>query len=606
MQTGLLTGIDYTVIIIYLLGMVGLGLWFSRYQKTAEDYFVAGRRMGWFVLSISIWVSLTSANSMLGCPGYAYEHNLQFVPVLWLLIVPIALIVIYGILPVFHSLSLTTAYTYLERRFGLNVRMLGSTLFIFLRGGWLASVIYAPSVALAAVIDIPGLTELQEISTAVVLVGVVATIYTALGGIEADMWSDVIQFFVFVGGMALIWFYVLRDVGGWNEVWRIGAETGRTFPMSSGREFWDWVLRPGLNPAVELTFLWILAGTALGGLNDMGTDQLTLQRYFSARSIKESIRALWIARISDIPLMPLLYITGTGIFAYFYVHGAQYSNLPTNADQMMPYFVAALLPVGVSGLFIAALFAATMSSVDSGINSLSAACVTDFYERLRGTRSSARSRPIFDSFAAILLAVVITAAAVAVAVLCIPALRIAVSQGGLAATVAVVVIALGVAAILCVRVTLPWMRRILARVEPEHADDAHYLRVARWATIVWGMLATVTALFVGGIGQIYRIAVSLMGFWAGPLLGIFLLALFTRRANATGAVVGAIVGAACTSVWARLGFTPWMYAFIGVVPTLVVGYLVSLATAPPRSEQIEGLTIYTHFPVDKEEPSGGA
>ncbi len=605
MQTGLLSGIDYAAIIVYLLGMIGLGVWFSRFQKTSEDYFVAGRRMGWFVLSISIWVSLTSANSMLGCPGYAYKHDLQFVPVMWLLIIPIAIVVIYTILPVFHALSLTTAYTYLERRYGLSVRMIGSTLFILLRGGWLATVIYAPSVALSAVVDIPGLTEQQEIWAAVALVGIVATIYTTLGGIEADMWSDVIQFFVFAGGMILIWFYVLRDVGGWSQVWGIASQTGHTYPMTSGKEFWSWVFNPDLKPAVELMFLWLLMGQTLGQLNDMGTDQLTLQRYFSARSIKESIRALWIARISDIPLMALLYITGTGIFVYFSVHAAQYPNLPENTDQMLPYFVAAVLPVGISGLFIAALFAATMSSVDSGINSLSAACITDFYDRLRGTQSTESSRGVFDKFVAAILAAIITGIAW-VLVLSLPAVQQLVGAGSAVASVAITVIAAVLALGLYAGVLLPLIRTTLARIAPEHAADAHYLRVSRWATLIWGLLATITALFVGRLGNIYLIATKMMGFWTGPLLGIFLLGLFTRRANATGVLVGAITGAICTTIWAQyLQFTPFLYSFVGLVPTVVVGYLVSLATAPPNPEQIEGMTIYTHFPVDKEQVSGG-
>ncbi len=163
MRTGLLTGTDYAVIIVYLMGMMGLGAWLSRRQKTSEDYFVAGRRMGWFVLSISCWVSLTSAGSMLGNPGFAYAHDLQLVPITWMILIPVVLIVIYGIVPVLHSLSLTTAYTYLERRYGLSVRMLGSVLFILLRGGWMTMVIYAPALALSAVVEIPGLTEQQEI-----------------------------------------------------------------------------------------------------------------------------------------------------------------------------------------------------------------------------------------------------------------------------------------------------------------------------------------------------------------------------------------------------------------------------------------------------------
>jgi len=600
MEKGLLTVGDWVAIAIYLVGMVGVGWWVSKRQKTSEDYFVAGRRMGWFTLTLSIWVSLTSANSMLGCPGYAYEHDLQFVPVMWLLVIPIAIVIIYTILPVFHALSLTTAYTYLERRFGLNVRMIGSTLFILLRGGWLATVIYAPSVALSAVIDIPGIAEHHETLAIILTLGVVATIYTTMGGIEADIWSDVIQFFIFAGGIVLVWFYVLRDVGGWHEVWYVAKQTGHTYPMSSGKEFWDWVLHPGLKFSVELTFLWILIGNTFGQLNDAGTDQLTLQRYFSARSIKESVRAIWIARLADIPLMALLWLTGTGIFVYFQMHGDRFANLPQNPDQMLPYFVAAVLPVGISGLFIAALFAATMSSVDSGMNSLSAACITDFYRRLRGTEGTESTRRAFDKFAAALLALVTVGILVALSLRIVPRawlatqssiglLIVAMTGACLAAIVGLVVYAFA---------TRPLLRRALARIQPEVADEAHYLRASRYVTVFWGIIATFVALFVGQLGQIYKIAVMMMGFWTGPLLGIFLLGIFTRRANAPGVIAGAIVGAICAGIWALvLHYTPWLYAFVGLVPTVVVGYLVSVATTPPKPEQIEGMTFYTRFPI---------
>jgi len=603
MQEGLLTAGDWVAIGIYLIGIMVLGWWISKRQKTSEDYFVAGRRMGWFTLSISIWVSLCSANTMLGAPGYAYAHDLQFLPVVWLLVIPIAIIVIYTILPVFHPLSLTTAYTYLERRYGLSVRMIGSILFILLRGGWLATVIYAPSVALSAVIDIPGIAEHQETWAIILTLGVVATIYTTMGGIEADIWSDVIQFFIFIGGMIFVWVYVIRDVGGWHEVWHIAKQTGHAYPMSSSGEFWDWIRNPNLKFSVELTFLWILMRQSLSQLNDTGTDQLTLQRYFSARSIKESIRAVWIARLSDIPLVTLLYITGTGIFAYFQLHGDKFANIPQNPDQMLPYFVAAVLPVGVSGLFIAALFAATMSSVDSGMNSLSATCITDFYRRLRGTESTESSRRSFDKFVATLGAVVITGILVAIGLSILPGTWIAAQSlvGLLIVVLTAACLAVIVGLVVYGFVTRPLLRRIMARTQPEVADEAHYLRASRYTTVFWGVVATFVALFVGQLGQIYRIAVMLMGFWTGPLLGIFLLGLFTRRANATGVIVGALTGAICCSIWALLlHYTPWLYAIVGLIPTVTIGYLVSVATTPPEPEQIEGMTFYTRFPLDKD------
>ena len=176
----------------------------------------------------------------------------------------------------------------------------------------------------------------------------------------------------------------------------------------------------------------------------------------------------------------------------------------------MAHKLNTVLP-GLAGLFIAALFAATMSSVDSGINSISAAIITD------------------------------------------------------------------------------WYRRLLVR----DRDEAHYLASARWTTLVLGVLATTSALFLGQIGELWQISMVLMGFWTGPLLGIFLLGFFTRRANSLGALFGALVGLVCTCWFQQAGGNEFLYAFVGFVPTVVIGYVTSLLWPPPDKARIQGLTYWT-------------
>jgi Na+/proline symporter len=635
--TKLLQTTDHVVIGVYLVGIIVAGSLFARGQKTSDDYFVASRRMHWFPLALSIWASLTSANSMLGAPSYGYSQDLQYVPLVLIGLLT-AVIVIYLILPILHGLQLTTAYTYLERRYSLPVRCLGSLLFMLLRGGWLASVIYVPSLALSAVIPIPLLDDLLEpiaeglgISGSTVfwiaVVGVGATIYTTLGGLKAVIWTDVAQFFVFVIGMGAIWFMLLSDLGlgtftrelghvprayagedrqvGWGETVELDGSLSREFQGLSLSYRWKQmglkdgeagVVLEGINttkarfsapekpdddtdkltlsfalrvttsgePAlqspltpsaiVQITttdwdkvdqkalsetappaslerphdkwfdFKWgfvfgagvnfwlLLSSNLTGRINDAGTDQVALQRYFSASSLKESQRAIWVNAICDVPLMPLLYVTGAGVLVYYAIH--HNPNLPSDTAQVMPYFVAhklnELIP-GLSGLFIAALFAATMSSIDSGINSLSAAIVTD------------------------------------------------------------------------------WYRRLFVR----NRDERHYLGVSKLVTLALGLLATFAALFLGEIGEAWQIVVGLMQFWIGPLLGIFLLGFFTRRANSIGVVVGALIGLACTTIFSMNDGNEFFYAIVGLIPALVVGYAVSLLTTPPTPEQIENLTVWT-------------
>ena len=641
-QTQLLASFDYVVIAIYLVGIIAIGSFLARGQKDCDDYFVAGRRMHWFPLALSIWASLTSANSMLGAPAYAYSQDLQQVPFAALAGLIVAIIVIRMVLPLLHGLKLTTAYTYLERRFNIVVRCVGSLLFILLRGGWLASVIYLPSLALSAVIPVQTIDVLVGPVAApigitgslmfwIVIVGLGATLYTTLGGLKAVIWTDVAQFFVFLAGMAGIWFLLLTDPGattmmrqlgniprahvgsgslevGWGQrvqldgsesrafdgsdlsyAWRVhdgSADTGivleqadaaratlvaparlaeqtleativlcvttqAELPLQSAPAVVKVIIkddpapakaeqppayherprdtifdfRPHLIFGVGVTFWMLLFSNFLGRINDAGTDQIALQRYFSARSLAQSKRAIWLNAFCDVPLMPLLFLTGSGILIYYAIH--HNPDVPLQAGQAMPFFVAhklSHLVPGLAGLFIAALFAATMSSVDSGINSLSAAMVTDWYRRLM-----------------------------------VP-----------------------------------------------HRDERHYLSVARFTTLVLGLVATFAALFFFNIGEAWQVAVAVMGFWTGPLLGMFLLGFFTTRTTSAGAMAGAAVGLCCVLWFWLRGGNEFLYGIVGLVPTMVIGYVVSLMGTGPRAEQIAGLTTWTNRPVDVGEAAGGS
>jgi len=208
-----LTWIDYAIICVYLLGTVAIGTWFHRRQKSTEDYFVASRRMHWIPLALSIWSGLTSANSMIGGPGYTYAHDLQQIWIVFEAMV-VYVIVIYLILPILFPLKLTTAYTYLEMRFNLATRLLGSALFILLRFSWLASVMYAPSKAMAAIVRLPLSEQWMQAwagmgldgSTAawVLIIGLTTTLYATLGGMEGVIWTDFVQALVMMAGLVTI------------------------------------------------------------------------------------------------------------------------------------------------------------------------------------------------------------------------------------------------------------------------------------------------------------------------------------------------------------------------------------------------------------------
>ncbi len=367
--------VEYVILGSYLLGLFGLGLYFSRGHQTTKDFFLAGRKMGWIILGMSMWASLTSANSMIAAPGYSYGNDLQFLPSSLVALVS-AVVIMRLVIPIFQRLDLTTSYEYLERRFGLGVRCFASTLFLLLRGAWLAGVIYAPALAVSQAIDLDWMQKWQlfgvngELAACILAVGLLATAYATAGGMKAVIYTDVVQFIVIVVGVGVIcWTIVSGFPGGVQEIWEIGQTHGRTKMFN-----FDF------SPFAEVTFWWILANTFTTRLNSEGIDQVSVQRYLSARSLTDSVRTILLNVLFDLPLMSAFYLIGLGLFAFYHVHPD--TSLPTNGDRVFPFFVATQLPLGMAGLFLAALLAATRSSVDSGINSMAATVVTDWYQRL--------------------------------------------------------------------------------------------------------------------------------------------------------------------------------------------------------------------------------
>ena len=203
---------DYTVMLAYIVGVTLLGLHFYRSQNSTEDFFLAGRRMSWFPVALSIIATNFSAISFMGIPGIVYKTNLQ-IYMAGLVVLPLSLpLAIFLFVRFFHRLNLYTAYEYLERRFNTGIRTVGSTLFILLRLSWLATVIYVPSLALSAVTNIP-------LVPCIIGIGLLSTFYTTMGGMKAVIWTDVAQFFVMIGSMAAIIIVLLVafqwDVGGY-------------------------------------------------------------------------------------------------------------------------------------------------------------------------------------------------------------------------------------------------------------------------------------------------------------------------------------------------------------------------------------------------------
>ncbi len=360
--------LDYAAMVAYIGGIVAMGFFFMRRQETTEDYFLGGRRFHWLPVAISMFASLFSAISYIAVPAEAYNHGLMLFlfSVSVILGVPLAIIIFVRF---FRRLSLTTAYEYLERRFDLRVRLMASFLFMLLRSFYLGVVLFASAVALQPATGWP-------VWFSIVLVGVVATIYTTMGGMKSVIWTDVVQFVVLFGGIVLILGILIADNSdGFGGIWSYAKDRQHTFNQLSDAKFYSF------DPYQRIS-LWILIISAVfTKLGYAGVDQVTIQRYLSTRSENDASRSLIWGTLLGVPMMFLLYLTGLGLFYFYGTHPDK--ALPgMTGDHALAHFISTELPPGVGGIVMAAILAAVMSTVDSGLNCLSACSVTDFYSRV--------------------------------------------------------------------------------------------------------------------------------------------------------------------------------------------------------------------------------
>ena len=295
----------------------------------------------------------------------------------------------------YQRMNFTTAYEYLEMRFSLPVRLLGSGLFILTRIGWMSTLLYALSLVLSAVSGI-------HVTICIVAVGAFSTAYTFVGGMRAVIWTDVIQFFTLMVGIVVIFWVTIAGAGGPIAVLRIGADNDM-FKLSFA-----------LDPTVRVTFWTAIIGSFFFNLATYGTDQLTLQRVFATKDYKQARRSVLLNNLVLTPTLFLFYFMGVALLAYYKVHpSADVAGL--KGDKILPFFIAHQLPTGLVGLLLAALFAAAMSSVDSGLNSLSACTLTDFYKRLSRRERSDKHYTVFAKLVTLVFGVVVIAVGVYVA-----------------------------------------------------------------------------------------------------------------------------------------------------------------------------------------------
>lgn len=355
--------IDFLIIIVSLVLSVGVGVYFAKRQKNTENYFKASGSLPSWAIGMSILATLISSVTFLAYPGEGYSSN--WIRLVQGLMVPLVLVAIIGfIVPLFRNVIRLSAFEYFEHRFGLFARMYSSLAFILTHFSKMGTVFYLISMALAQMMGL-------DIVAVIWVIGIVVIVITALGGIEAVIWLDVVQgFLLIVGGLTALGVLLFSVDGGPVALWEVAQEGGRVGFGPFDMEF------------VNLTFIVMALNGVFYAIQKYGTDQTIVQRYLTARSDKSAIRASLMGVLLSVPVWALFMFIGTALFGYYQLSG---DVLPEGIrpDGVFPHFIMTQLPVGVVGLILSALIAAAISSLDSDLNCLSAVCLEDFYLKFR-------------------------------------------------------------------------------------------------------------------------------------------------------------------------------------------------------------------------------
>ena len=481
--------IDCVIFVSYVAVVFGVGLWFAGKQENNQQYFVGGRRLNWLAVGVSLFATAFSSISFVAYPREAAYESFQFFVAILFIPLVITPILWWVFVPFYVRLDVISIYEYLEIRFHPLLRKLGGLLFAGYALGWMGSMLYAVGLIMQVVL---GLSDTGLVCT-LLGVGLFATFYTSVGGVKAVIWTDVLQTLVLGGGAVVVLVLAVGQVdGGWDAVVQIGKQHDK-FQMLNFQP--DLTERGTIYAACAFGLFMYLPGYT--------TSQVTAQRYICMSSLSQARRAIALHAVVVTLVVFMFFLLGAAIFAYYTQHGGLPDLPREKQDQIMPLFVVRVLPqVGLSGLLVAGLFAAAMSTIDSGINSLTAMVV---YDWLAGRDASVRlSRVLCGLF--------------------------------------------GVGVV------------------------GSSLLVPYLAKNVIGMIMTVAGTFLG------------------LLLGLFLLGMFSRRANTGGAMLGVLAGGvSCIAVIAATSIPYWWYGAFTIFPTFLVGWAASRLFPPPTAAQRKGL-----------------
>jgi SSS family transporter len=549
-----LTTLDWAVLGVYLVAIVGYGVWMGRGNRKIDDFFLAGREMKWWAAGLSVMATQISAITFVGTTGQAYTNGMSFLVLYFGL--PFAMVALcLTLVPFFYRSGVFTAYQYLEKRFDSRTRTLTSLLFLVSRGLAMGVTLYAPSLVLSVIL---GWSE----HATILLMGGTTILYVVYGGNKSVIWTDVVQ-------MAIIWFGIFVCVG--VAIVQLPAsfslrDSLAVAQLTSHLEVMDFSTDPSRPYTV---WTGVIGGTFLA-MSYFGADQSQVQRYLSGKSLTESRLALLFNAFLKVPMQFLILLTGVLVFVFYHFalppllwnavearrfeqslapqsvaalqqrfqaahhdrqlaaseyartrsHDSRRAYLDAHArlqaahaeaarriqdlsgkpyndtNYIFPSYVVAYLPGGLAGLVIAVIFAAAMSTLSGEFNSLATASMVDFYQRF---------------------------------------------------------------------------------VKAD-ATDAHYLAVSRLFTAAWGVFACAVALQAGRLGSTIEVVNRFGSYFYGSILGVFGLAVLAPKATARGAFYGLIAGmatVALVSICTNVAFL-W-YNVVGALTVFATGLLITAA-----------------------------
>lgn len=357
--------LDITVLVAYLAAVVGFGCWFVRRSRNTEGFMAAGRSLPGWAVGLSIFGTYVSSISFLALPGKAFGGNWN--AFVFSLALPVAAwIAVRFFVPFYRTAGEISAYTHLEHRFGRWARTYAVVCYLLTQLARMSAIMYLVALALAPLIG-------WDVRTIILVTGVLVTVYTMVGGIEAVIWTDVVQSVVLTGGaiLCLVWLITGMPEGP-GQAFRIASEHGK-FSLGS------------FGPSLAEPTVWVvlLYGLTIN-LQNFGIDQSFVQRYITAKSDAEARKSVWLGALLYLPISAMFFWIGTALFAFY---TSRPELLPGSVgaaqkpDTVFPHFIASQLPEGVAGLLVAAIFAAAMSSVDSSLNCSATLLLCDIYRR---------------------------------------------------------------------------------------------------------------------------------------------------------------------------------------------------------------------------------